>query len=88
MPSAFSPNNDNINDIYKPLGSAMFTSDYDFRIYNRWGQEVFRSTDPSMGWDGTFAGQQSITGVYAWVITYKNVFNESKIAKGNVTLVR
>lgn len=88
MPSAFSPNNDNINDIYKPLGSAMFTSDYDFRIYNRWGQEVFRSTDPSMGWDGTFDGQQSITGVYAWVITYKNVFNESKIAKGNVTLVR
>ncbi len=88
MPSAFSPNNDNINDVYKPLGSAIFTTNYDFSIYNRWGQQVFRSTDPKVGWDGTFNGEQSQTGVYAWVITYKNVFNESKIAKGNVTLVR
>src|SRR6202008_2063998 len=77
MPSAFSPNNDNINDVYKPLGSAQFTHEYDFRIFNRWGQEVYNTPDPQAGWDGTFNGQQSITGVYAWVITYKNVFNES-----------
>lgn len=88
MPTGFTPNGDNNNDVFKPLGSAMFSSEYDFRIWNRWGQEVFRSTDPSVGWDGNFEGKQAQTGVYAYVITYKNVFNEAKIKKGNVTLVR
>ncbi len=88
MPSAFSPNGDNINEVYMPLGSAAFAKEYDFKIYNRWGQEVFRSTDPSFGWDGNFEGQKAQTGVYAWVITYKNIYNEAKLAKGNVTLIR
>jgi gliding motility-associated-like protein len=88
LPTGFSPNGDGNNDEFKPLGSALYTTEYDFRIWNRWGQEVFRSTDPAHGWDGNYEGHQSQTGVYAYVITYKNVFNESKIKKGNVTLVR
>ncbi|MBL7920313.1 MAG: gliding motility-associated C-terminal domain-containing protein [Bacteroidia bacterium] len=88
MPTGFSPNGDNNNDVFMPLGSAAFAKEFDFRIWNRWGQEVFRSTDPSLGWDGNFKGQPSITGVYAYVITYKNIYNESKMLKGNVTLVR
>lgn len=88
MPTGFSPNGDGNNDIFLPLGSSAFAKDFDFRIWNRWGQEVFRSTDPSMGWDGSFNGQPSITGVYAFVIAYKNIYNESKMLKGNVTLVR
>jgi gliding motility-associated-like protein len=88
IPTGFSPNGDGKNDEFKPLGSALFATDYDFRIWNRWGQEVFRSTEPAKGWDGYFEGKQSQTGVYAYMITYKNVFNESKIKKGNVTLVR
>jgi gliding motility-associated-like protein len=88
MPTGFSPNGDGNNDIFLPLGSALFAKEYDFRIWNRWGQEVFRSTDPTIGWDGTFKGPPSITGVYAYVITYKNIYNEPKMLKGNVTLVR
>jgi gliding motility-associated-like protein len=88
MPTGFSPNGDGKNDMFSPLGSALFARDFDFRIWNRWGQEVFRSTDPTQGWDGNYSGQPSITGVYAYLITYKNIFNESKILKGNVTLVR
>jgi gliding motility-associated-like protein len=88
MPTGFSPNGDGNNDIFMPLGSSAFATEYDFRIWNRWGQEVFRSTDPLTGWDGSFKGQPAITGVYAYVITYKNIYNESKMLKGNVTLVR
>ncbi|MDP1799840.1 MAG: gliding motility-associated C-terminal domain-containing protein, partial [Bacteroidota bacterium] len=88
MPTGFSPNGDGNNDFFSPVGSAFFTTDFDFRIWNRWGQEVFRSTDPSVGWDGYYSGQQAITGVYAYLITYKNIYNEPKILKGNVTLVR
>jgi len=88
MPTGFSPNGDGNNDVFKPLGSAMFAKEFDFRVWNRWGQEVFRSTDPATGWDGNYSGQPSITGVYAYLITYKNIFNEAKMLKGNVTLVR
>jgi gliding motility-associated-like protein len=88
LPTGFTPNGDGMNDDFKPLGSALYTSEYDFRIWNRWGQEVFRSTDPKFGWDGNYEGKEAQTGVYAYVITYKNVFGENKIKKGNVTLIR
>ncbi|MCW3077252.1 MAG: hypothetical protein JWO32_1861 [Bacteroidetes bacterium] len=88
IPTGFTPNGDGNNDEFKPLGSASYAHDFEFRIWNRWGQEVFRSTDPTHGWDGNYEGKQAQTGVYAYVISYKNVYNESKIKKGNVTLVR
>jgi gliding motility-associated-like protein len=88
MPTGFSPNGDGNNDIFKPQGSALYTHEYEMQIYNRWGQQVFRSTDPTVGWDGYYESKQSQTGVYAYIITYKNVFNEAKIKKGNVTLIR
>lgn len=88
IPTGFSPNGDGLNDVFKPLGSALYTSEYEMTIWNRWGQEVFRSIDPSIGWDGNFKGEPSVTGVYAYIIKYKNIYGESKIVKGNVTLTR
>jgi len=88
MPTGFTPNGDGINDLFQPLGAAVFSKDFDMSIWNRWGQEVYRSTDPTKGWDGNFKGQPAITGVYAYVISYKNYYNESKILKGNLTLLR
>jgi gliding motility-associated-like protein len=88
IPTGFTPNGDGNNDIFRPLGSGEFASEYQMTIWNRWGQEVYRSTDPLVGWDGSFKGSQALTGVYAYVITYKNVFGESKLVKGNVTLSR
>ncbi len=88
LPSGFSPNGDGKNDVFGILGSGKYSREFEFRIWNRWGQEVFRTTDPTSGWDGNFNGAQAQTGVYAYHITFKNVFNEPKEYKGNVTLVR
>lgn len=88
VPNGFTPNGDGLNDIFKPLGSANFTSEYEMTIWSRWGEEVFRSTSPQTGWDGTYKGGPAITGVYAYVIKYKTVDGENKIQKGNVTLTR
>ena len=88
LPNAFTPNGDGNNDIFKPLGSGKFTSNYEMTIWSRWGQEVFRSVSPDVGWDGNFNGQEAITGVYAYFIVYTNIYGESKSLKGNVTLTR
>ena len=78
VPTGFTPNGDGINDIFKPLGSAEFATEYQMTIWNRWGQEVFRSTDPLVGWDGNYKGAQALTGVYAYWISYKNIIVTGK----------
>jgi len=89
IPTGFTPNGDGINDYFRVLGAGKHMSEFDMRVFNRWGEEVFRSTDPTtMGWDGMYKGQSAVTGVYAYVITYKNIYGEYKLAKGNVTLTR
>ncbi|MDI1356434.1 MAG: gliding motility-associated C-terminal domain-containing protein [bacterium] len=88
VPTGFTPNGDGINEDFRPLGSAEYATEYQMTVWNRWGQEVFRSVDPMKGWDGNYKGQQAQTGVYAYVITYKNIYNENKTVKGNVTLTR
>jgi gliding motility-associated-like protein len=89
MPTGFTPNGDGYNDLLLPLGAAVrYSRNYEFQIWNRWGQEIFRTTDSSQGWDGKIGGTEAQIGVYAYVIKYKNVQNEDKIIKGNITLVR
>lgn len=88
IPTGFTPNGDGINDVFRPLGPGVYADLYQMSIFNRWGQEVFRSTDPLIGWDGNYNGSQAITGVYAFVVTYKDKNGTSKVVTGNVTLTR
>lgn len=88
VPTGFTPNGDGINDIFRPLGSSEYVSEFEMTIWNRWGQEVFRSTDPLTGWDGNYNGQGAQTGVYAYIINYKDIYGDLKMTKGNVTLTR
>ena len=51
LPNVFTPNLDGANDLYRPF-PWKFVDSVDFRVFNRWGEEVWRSTDPDLGWDG------------------------------------
>ena len=66
VPNAFTPNGDDINDEFY-VQSEGFT-DYQLRIYDRWGKIVFESTDPSARWNGTYRGQVVPEGVFTWVV--------------------
>ena len=88
VPTGFTPNGDGNNDSFRPLGTGEFATEYQMTIFNRWGQEVFRTVDPLNAWDGNYKGQMAETGVYAYIIIYNNMYNESKTVKGNVTLTR
>lgn len=85
IPSAFSPNGDNNNDILFVLGSI---DKLDFHIYNRWGQEVFKTNDRAEGWDGTFMGQACNPGVFAYRVSGIKPDGSRVEKKGNITLVR
>jgi gliding motility-associated-like protein len=86
VPDAFSPNGDDENDVLKVLGNGI--TNIEFYVYNRQGKIVFESREQSIGWDGTFKGEPSEAGVYAYfvLITYESGYQE--ILKGDVTLVR
>ena len=86
VPSAFSPNGDNLNDILYVEGAGIV--ELEFLIYNRYGQKVFESNDKTMGWDGTFNGKPENPGVFAYVATYKLIGGETGVLKGDVTLIK
>jgi len=66
VPNVFTPNNDGVNDTY--YIKVEFMSLYDIAIYNRWGQEMFHSTDPDAPWDGKVNGGNAPEGVYYYII--------------------
>lgn len=70
VPTAFTPNNDNKNDILRARAFFPITNFY-FQIYNRWGQQVFFTNDITIGWDGNFGGVKASSGTYVWRLGYK-----------------
>jgi gliding motility-associated-like protein len=88
VPNAFTPNNDGINDIFKPKFICSL-SNYSSKIFNRWGQLIFESHDMSQGWDGYFQNQPQPSGTYVWVIQYQDLFTGKLVRKqGTVVLIR
>jgi gliding motility-associated-like protein len=70
MPTAFSPNGDGLNDFFRPALQSVDEGDYEFLIYNRWGQLVFFTTNPSIGWDGKTNGRPADPGAYQYIVKY------------------
>lgn len=91
LPDAFSPNNDGRNDVYRILEYGGGVTLGEFRIYNRWGQELFTTRDMEKGWDGTFKGNPQNVDTYHYIVQYqcneKGVISQ-KIKKGDFILVR
>lgn len=87
VPSAFSPNGDGLNDVFKPVGMK-FQNMVEFRVFNRWGQEIFYTNSKEVGWDGTFQGTKQDLGVYNYIIVVGRPGQNNIVYKGNVTLIR
>jgi len=89
MPNVFSPNNDNLNDIFRPINpTPLDFKNYKLLIYNRWGQELFSTKDVMEGWDGKFKGQPCEIGTYFYLITYDTNLSKQKQLNGECILIR
>ncbi len=86
IPKAFSPNGDGENDILYVRGAGIET--IDLKIFNRWGELVFESTDISIGWDGKYKGTETPVEAYGYVLNVTFVDGTTFYKKGNVTLLR
>ncbi|WP_167021213.1 gliding motility-associated C-terminal domain-containing protein [Chitinophaga sp. Cy-1792] len=69
FPNAFSPNGDGRNDVFRPIYKGA-VSKFTMSIYNRWGNLIFYSTDPQVGWRGTFGGKPVQMTTYVYIVDY------------------
>lgn len=86
IPNAYTPNGDKLNDHFKFITSCPI-SEIDFRIYTRWGELIFQSTQAN-GWDGQYKGQSAMQGTYVWMLSYKNQSGEPIRDSGTFVLLR
>lgn len=86
IPTAFTPNGDGRNDLFRPLIYENISS-YHLIIYNRWGQVIFETSDVNKGWDGTYKSVKQGSGSYVWVVKIKTLNGVAETHSGTVTII-
>lgn len=91
--SAFTPNNDGVNDTFllKGMGIKDQLSDlesFELQIFNRWGERMYWGHNIAEGWDGTFNGRECPPAVYVWIGKATGRNGETIFLQGNLTLIR
>ena len=92
IPNVFSPNHDAVNDFFKPFASDPEMQVNAFRVFSRWGEEVYFEQNGTVGaltgWDGTFNGREMQPGVYVYSLEIVRSDGATETMKGDVTLVK
>lgn len=87
VPNAFNPAGEG-NRIFIPVTTYIDFTEYEFSVFNRWGDQVFTTNTVTEGWDGTEKGKKSPFGVYVYLVRFKTSKGEYVDYKGTVTLLR
>ncbi len=87
LPSAFTPNNDGLNDKFG-VASGLSVRSFSFRIFNKWGQAVFETANVSDKWDGTYKGKAVPNGAYIYMLSYTSLRGRKDFLQGTVMLLR
>ncbi len=87
VPNAFTPNGDSKNDYFAPQNLTTRRV-VEFRVFNRWGQQMFNASGNTPGWDGTFDGEPQGAGTYSYIIRTTSPDGQSETFKGDVILIR
>ena len=87
MPNAFTPNGDGVNDVIRPVLVGISNLEY-FKVFNRWGQMVFSTTQNAKGWDGSIGGKIQDPGTFVFVVQGKDYTGKTIFKKGSFVLVK
>jgi len=90
VPNTFTPNNDGVNDLFSPIATGIVATDYELLIFDRWGNLIFETNDPSQGWNGKVNGGKDVAqqDTYVWKLRCINLLGERKRLLGHVNLVK
>ena len=88
IPTAFTPNQDNINEQYYITDMSGIVTDYKLEIFNRLGQKVFKSFDINEKWDGVYKGKMLSPQVFDFYLELKCIGGKKLFKKGNITLIK
>ncbi|MCB0767717.1 MAG: gliding motility-associated C-terminal domain-containing protein [Flavobacteriales bacterium] len=89
VPNAFTPNGDGFNDDFLPIFNLPQVKDYQFFVFNRWGELIFNTNQPGKPWDGSYGGVVSQVDVYVWKLSCKDALSGDLIERiGHVSIVR
>ena len=88
IPNAFSPNGDDLNETFRPIGEGFKT--YNLVIFDRWGHQVFQTNDSRAEWDGRINGGDEVaqSDIYNYHLSVRDVLNVDYSYTGIITLVR
>ncbi len=89
-PNAFTPNGDDKNGIFIPMGTGWDPNKYEFSIFDRWGMECFKTNDVNIGWDGKANNGAAIAQIdtYVWKVNVVDVFGKPHFYNGVVSVIR
>jgi gliding motility-associated-like protein len=87
VPSAFTPNNDGLNDLLRPRYNGIRRLEY-FSVYDRWGDLVFKTSDMTKGWDGKVKGMLQGNGTFVWIISAEGFDGKKFQLKGTTTIIK
>ena len=88
MPTAFSPDGNGVNDVFKIVKTLNIEQLISFEIFSRWGEKVFETSNVNQGWDGTFNGRAQPLSAFTWINKAKDYDGQDIIKSGIVTLLR
>ncbi|HNU55652.1 MAG TPA: gliding motility-associated C-terminal domain-containing protein, partial [Flavobacteriales bacterium] len=89
VPNAFTPNGDGVNDDFLPIFNLPQVKEYQFFVFNRWGELIFNTDQPGKPWDGSYGGVVSQVDVYVWKLSCKDALSGDPIERiGHVSIVR
>ncbi len=89
IPNAFTPNGNDLNELFNIAGTNINPNTFEMRIYDRWGKQLFYTTDINQGWDGTYKGEIVPQGSYTYIIKFEDSQGYKKeIVIGEVILLK
>ena len=89
IPNTFTPNGDGLNDTWGPLMTEYSENGYMLTIFDRWGQRIFMTEDPTVQWDGTVDGKYvAPNSIYTYRIVVRDYTGQEYEFVGHVTVLR
>jgi gliding motility-associated-like protein len=87
VPNSFTPNGDGLNDVFKPVLNLATIKSYQILVLNRWGEVIFESNNPNLGWNGQDKNGSVLSGVYLCLINVSKLNNKEVYIKKLITVL-